>query len=652
MFNYKEVNMGITKIAFENVKSLSGSFLNTKSLNVLIGTNGAGKSNIEKYINYFYKNLLSSNVNPDIFDKMNPYNDYAKISITYSLTEFFSNKINRRKDIFIDIKEELDEKDELVLELIQYKDNRIEWNYSYEIRKIIKYLFPIYFIDTRNLNVLDWDIVWDIIGDLGQSRSEVEDGLIESLNKVLEEIYGEKHLESYDLLKSEFESNGYGIKSYNNKDVFKQLYKLKFNGERFIYKNNHLEFYSNGSNSYNYIKLFYQVLKKLHLNKIKTPIIILDEPEIGLHPNLIDEFINLILLDSGRIQTILSTHSPRLVKNAMILDKANIFQITYDKYKTQIRKVENINKEKLKKVISDKEASYYFAKGIIFVEGISEYELFTHPVLRKRFPILKEIEIFSYNSNNISLDVSHPVQRKLNIPYLLLLDLDKILTYNKALKMFDITGDNYNPLKNDDIEEKEKYHYGNLRKLGMVRKRIQGISQKAKFKYNPYNFCFNDGLFDEFIDLVKSYCISYNVYPVSTTIEGVLVNEENYRVFYSWLTRKKSNYMGKKDLKNLWTVSTNKFYRLNILRQIVDGKMEPLFTLKKRGLLEEVTDQNLKDAYTKALKLPKLDKGSGWVSNFLNDVNAVLKKTNQLSKFNSLFPELVDIIETMELIKE
>lgn len=29
--------MGITKIAFENVKSLSGSFLNTKSLNVLIG---------------------------------------------------------------------------------------------------------------------------------------------------------------------------------------------------------------------------------------------------------------------------------------------------------------------------------------------------------------------------------------------------------------------------------------------------------------------------------------------------------------------------------------------------------------------------------------------------------------------------------------
>lgn len=644
--------MGITKITFENVKSLSGSFLNTKSLNVLIGRNGAGKSNIEKYINYFYKNLLSLNVNSDIFDKVNPYNEYAKISIRYSLKEFLSVKGNRSKDIFNEIKQILDENDELVLELVQYKDNRIEWNYPYHIRKVIKYLFPIYFIDTRNLNVLDWDIVWDIIGDLGQSRSEVEDGLIESLNQVLEDIYGEKHLESYTLLKHEFDSNGYGIKSYNNKDVFKQLYKLRFNGENFIYKNKHLDFYSNGANSYNYIKLFYQVLKKLHLNKLKTPIIILDEPEIGLHPNLIDEFINLILIDSGRIQTILSTHSPRLVRNAMVLEQANIFQITYDKNKTQIKKVENINKEKLKKVISDKEASYYFSKGIIFVEGISEYELFTHPVLKNRFPILKEIEIFSYNSNNISLDVSHPVQRKLNIPYLLLLDLDKVLTYNKATHKFDITGDNYNPLKNNEIEEKEKYHYGNLREVRTTRKRIKGIAQKVQFKYNPHNFCFNDDLFDEFIDLVKSYCIFYNVYPVSTTIEGVLVNEENYMLFYKWLVRKKSTYMGKKELEQLWNMSINKHYRLNLLRQIVDGKLEPLFTLKRKGLIAEVVNPSLQQAYTRALKLPKLDKGSGWVSAFLDDVNKALKKTNKLSEFDGLFPELVDIIETMELIKE
>ena len=644
--------MGIKRIIFENVKSLKNTYLNLSELNVLIGRNGAGKSNIEKYINYFYNNLLSSSISRDIFDKKNPYNDRVKIAIHYDLSEFLSIRSNREKEMFSKIKTVVNEKNEIVLEFIQYKDNRVEWNYPYEVRKIIKYLYPIYFIDTRNLDVLDWNVVWDIIGDLGQYRSEVEDDLIDNLDGIMEEIYGDKHKESYDLLKNDFEENGYGFKSYKNSDIFKQLYKLRFKGEQFIYKNNTLDFYSIGSNSYNYLKLFYQVLKKLHMNKLKAPIIILDEPEIGLHPNLIDEFIKFILFENGRIQTLLSTHSPRIIKNAMVLDDTNIFQITQKNYQTIVKKVKNVDERKLKEVISDKEASYYFSKGIIFVEGISEYELLTHSVLKQRFPVLNKVDIYSYNSNNIALDISHPTQRKLNTPYLLILDLDKILTYNKEEGKFDITGDSYNPLKNEEIINKENYYFGSKREIQIIRKRINGIVEKVKFTYNPFSFHFNDELFDEFTDLIKEYCKYYNVYPVSTTVEGIIVNKNNYIYFYKWLTRNNSTYMGKEELIELWSLTENEQYRLNILRNIIDGKLEPLFGLKKKKLMNDVPDSIFKDGYTRALKLPRLDKGSGWVTNYVNDLYKMLKKKEKTALFDRLFPELVDIIETMEIIKE
>ncbi|MDM5352030.1 retron Eco8 family effector endonuclease [Lysinibacillus sphaericus] len=646
--------MGISKIEFENVRSLKDTYIKLSELNVLVGTNGAGKTNIEKYISYFYDNLLSNKITNEVFDKKNPYNDSIKITLLYDLTKL--NEIGKQppnKEFFEQIKLYIGEVNELKLSFVQYKDNTYKWSHSYEVRRLIKYLFPIYFIDTRNIDLLNWDSIWEIVGGLGQQRSMKESQLMEKVEDVLEDIYGDRHSKNFESLKNEIKSTGYNIKSYKNSELFTQLYKLEFKGEEFQYRNNSLDFYSNGSNSFNYLRIFYLVLKKLHTNKLKEPLVILDEPEIGLHPTLIDELIDIIANNNGKIQTVLSSHSSRVIKNCMVLDKTNIFQIRQKNFQTYITKVKSFEDNKLNRVISDKEASYYFSTGILFVEGITEYELFTHPLLKQKFPILNQIEIFSYNSNNISLDVSHPRQRRMNIPYLLLLDLDKILKYVPEKKKFKIIGDSYNPLKNEEICTKENYYYGPLRKRQTIRKRIEGITKKVSFSYNPDTFAFNDLYFKRLKILVKNYCNFYSVYPVETTIEGVLINFQNYELFYHWIISDQSNYKEKEKEKIIEAYNKSKDvdYRLNILRTIVEGKLEPLVALKSE-YINSISKGLIKDGYKIIVKLPKIKKGSGWVTDFINYVYKELEMKNDLKSFTKLFPELTDIIETIGTIME
>ncbi|MBO2535085.1 retron Eco8 family effector endonuclease [Rummeliibacillus suwonensis] len=642
--------MGIVKISFENIKSLKNTYLNLTDLNVLVGKNGAGKTNIQKYINYFYENLTQVNINKGIFDKENPYNDCAKISIEYNLKAFMEiGKEHSDSEVFKQIKQMMkDEKLETIdISFTQYKNNQIKWNQPYEVRKLIKYLFPIYFLDVRNLNVLDWESIWNLIGDLGQRRSEREEKLFLEFDELLKNTYGKKYLQNINNFQKDLENLEYGVVPYKNSGKFKQLYKFKFNGEVFNYKNNTFDYYSDGANSFNYLKIFYIVLSHLKIDRLKEPLVILDEPEIGLHPNLIDELIKFISIKEHQIQTLLSTHSSRVIKNSIILDNVNIFQISGTNKYSIIKKVKAFEDKKLNKIISDKEASYYFASGILFVEGVTEYELFTNEIIRNIYPIINKVDIFSYNSNNISLDVSHPNQRKMNIPYLLLLDMDKIINYDDIEKKFKVIGDSYNPLMNKEIEKREKYFYGKKRVLRQYRNRIKGISKKVVFPFNENTFSFNDKLYDEFVVYVKYYCMKYNVYPVETTIEGVVINKNNYHLFYEWIMQ--TDYKDKVKLREVVSKSDDIEYHLNVFRTLVEGKLYTISSLDEEKI-NSIVDSDIKDGYRILFKLHKLKKSSGWVSMFLEFIQNKLTTNNELQKFTVLFPELTVIMKLLEII--
>lgn len=58
--------MGIEKIEIENYKSIKKVFLNLEKLNLLIGENGCGKTNIISAAKYFYDNLIGVNEEENI----------------------------------------------------------------------------------------------------------------------------------------------------------------------------------------------------------------------------------------------------------------------------------------------------------------------------------------------------------------------------------------------------------------------------------------------------------------------------------------------------------------------------------------------------------------------------------------------------------
>ena len=65
--------MSLSRIVIKNFKSIKECDIAVSELNVFIGENGAGKSNLLDAIRYFYANLTDSAENESYFDENNRY---------------------------------------------------------------------------------------------------------------------------------------------------------------------------------------------------------------------------------------------------------------------------------------------------------------------------------------------------------------------------------------------------------------------------------------------------------------------------------------------------------------------------------------------------------------------------------------------------
>ena len=190
--------MPLTRLCIKNFKSIKSCDISFSELNVLIGENGTGKTNILDAINYFYRNLTESNTSDRIFDENNHYSNELRITLVYDLSEFVKISKSNSDELPNLFDDQLTEKTkyggyykaiismaskskdkQLYVELSQIKGYPIRWNYSYEDRLIFKSLFPIFYIDTRNLDVTEWGYMWDVLGELGKV-SNAERKTIES----------------------------------------------------------------------------------------------------------------------------------------------------------------------------------------------------------------------------------------------------------------------------------------------------------------------------------------------------------------------------------------------------------------------------------------------------------------------------------------
>lgn len=512
--------MPLTRLCIKNFKSIKSCDISFSELNVLIGENGTGKTNILDAINYFYRNLTESNTSDRIFDENNHYSNELRITLVYDLSEFVKISKSNSDELPNLFDDQLTEKTkyggyykaiismaskskdkQLYVELSQIKGYPIRWNYSYEDRLIFKSLFPIFYIDTRNLDVTEWGYMWDVLGELGKVS----------------------------------------------------------NAER------------------------------------KT----------------IESKINETLLDDSRLRIVVATHSSRLTKNIVTgAEKVSLYNVKLTNKYSNIQRMKKFPQysPSSKYRVSDDHINSYFSRGILFVEGETELELFSNPYIKILFPKLKEIDVFKAMSDEPILNIMNPKLVNTHTPYMCLIDMDKAIRYDKERKKLF--------LKNEYFPSnvKERFQYRNKHEsneyLYAQRKRINAMSDKLHIHYYmPFQSC-DDPNYHVFISAVQQYLLAYNVFSFTTTIEGALISKNAVDFSLEFLQKKKSE-RAFNEFKEYWD-GLQRTDQSNVLRIVFNGKSDLLKTWK------EVSKKLDPD---KKLILERVmigGKTSGWVSEYLD----------------------------------
>lgn len=652
--------MGIEKIEIENYKSIKKCNITFKQLNLIIGENGSGKTNVISAIKYFYDSLIGiQNENEMIFDKNNKFSNQVRIAITYDCTELKKivvHKLNVGEEKNIEYYRKvinlIGKNNKIYVELIKIKEMPIKWNIkSYSDREILYNIFPFYYVETRDINFKSWERIWEDIGDYLKLEKTNE---IELQKKLLENIDDKENIavsKKLKYLQNIFDKSEIQVQNYTPKQYATAMAQMYFKGENFQISQHKPNYFSDGTNSFNYINILIDIISIIKINKIKFPVIIIDEPEISLHHKYIDK-ISEKIIENDKSQYIIATHSARLLKNILRDNKEtnNIIHLKYENKYTICSHMKLFDDERQNTVINDEHASSYFANMLLLVEGESELQLFNNYYLKEIFPILKNIDIIKAATDNVIKKGLLPDERNYSIPYLIIIDMDKVMVCKPKENKFV-------PNKKDGYfkeYKKEKYYYSDKRLMTyQLRKRIKGMMEKCRFHYIlPFYSC-TDNNYYELIKNIKEYFLQYNIFVNSTTIEGVLINEYNMDKFWKFYNLK---YKPSEELKYYYLhIKTND--QVNLLRLLVSGKTDYILNLKQldkiRVELKELIEKN---------KITQKTEGwiSEWIKYYLCDVLKItedeegekqlrkhIKKEEirEICKFELYndFPELINI---------
>lgn len=635
--------MPLSRIIIKNYKSIKKCDLSLTELNVLIGKNGTGKTTILEAINYFYKNLTKSDIDNSIFNQNNRFSNEISISFIYDLSDFLKiakshsgegdandnsneKKYNGYYKAIISIAS-IDSDNKIKIEMRQIKDKTIWWNCNYENRMMLKNLFPIFFINCRSLDLSNWDYIWNFLGDLLKVSYDERKNISEDIRTILLDSSQEMSNKLNEVIKI-FNTSEISIKKQTGKEYASSLAKIFFSGDYIYQKERKLSYYSTGTNSVKYLEIMLKTCSALAKVKMKEPLILLDEPEISLHTNYIDELSEEIINVYPKLNILIATHSSRLTKNIIISPNSvylyNVKQVDNVTIIYKMKRFPQYSPSSTYKVFDD-HINSYFSRFNLFVEGETELELFSNPYLRNLFPVLKKIDVFKASSDNVTLNIMDPKLLKNQIPYLCLIDLDKVLIYDQNINAFSLNSrSGFLPDKHKELFRYcNKHEYKNY--LYFQRRRIEEMVNQIKVHYSePFWGC-NDINFNTMISLIQRYLISYNVFCLRTTIEGVLINEETMDFAFEFLmehTQCKQSIHFDKYYNNM-----NDLDKLNLLRLLYNGKNDLIGTRKKIFNNLPIQDQGLLEKFLIGKKT------STWISNYLEQYfRNKTKLNNRLSE--------------------
>ena len=675
--------MAIKSVKFKNCKSLKDISLNINDLNLLIGENGTGKTNIIKALDYFYSNLTEDNFNEELYDKNNPYSQYFEITVEYDLSlltmEGFDHNKNRySKDLdeYVDRFDFLTN-DTVVLNLKQYKDEKPNWNKKFKIRRALKHLYPFYFFRSNNIDPSDWQLLWNIIGDLSRlnvkSKTKINgfiSDLINGSNADQDRLINRENEMIIKFLKTKLKDEKINLKEFNTKEIFTILSQLHLGGKTLKKDNKAFDYYSDGTNLFEYLKIVIDIVKKIAEKKLAEPIILIDEPEMGLHNNFIDRLSKKIAksTDCG-IEYFIATHSPRFTKHLLKKENSNIFHFRLKDNYSSISKMKTTQLENQYNIITDREASLLFAKAIVFLEGDSDLELFLNENILTLYPFLSKVE-FYHNLSEIKKEaLLTPNENSYAVPHLFVVDMDSVIQYSQKKFVVQKRNKDLNLLKiksedsNDNIKIKEKYLYGAGRKRILKHhKRIQRLLNKD-YDFDKFLYTGKDlGEFNYLQDQIKSYFIEYNIFVNYTTIEGILINKTNYEIFYKWILIEDENDQSlSNDLKTIFDKYTkDPEFQVTIFRLMVKGKLNSQKKFKYRKNDDNIDRKNeFIEKYKGELETEEAEeileivervwgsfsKTDGWMTRFLNYYFDRHNKKFSKEKFENVFPELTNLLD-------
>lgn len=634
--------MAIKTIEISGYRSIAHIVLNMDNITAFIGRNGSGKSNILSALNYFYRNLTGIYDEANIFDTTNSLRNEICIKITYDMRQILrivqrnlkpaageEKGVSKEYETYYQKIRAIAQKDELVVRLIRRKSRPVEWNVDYNVRQIIAAVFPVYFIDARNIALTDWTNLWELIGDFVKLKNEKSQELRKDItDKVKSDFTTARKLEQIEQI---FEEKQVTIRSLTSKQLGKMLAEVALGGQMFQYAERNLQQYSNGTNAYNYTNMMIAILGEMKQYKLKEPVIVLDEPEISLHQVMVDRLMENMFAMSGRVQFMVSTHSPRCMK--MMLEREeqdyNIYHVVLrDKY-TRIAKVKNLSEEESREraIITETYANSCFARMVVSVEGETELEVLKNKYLRKIFPVLSELEFVMGMSNNVIQNLTSPGSRNYQVPTLSVIDMDKALKKQSGKNRF-----KFKDVRIDKQNDRESYWYGKRRSdtLG-VKRRILSMCAKCNFTYQYPLYSCNDENFTCLLELIKRYYGCYDMFLWNTTIEGALITRQNSTQFMDFMREYLKARGTDRVIREKIDSYCNKFknnpnIRLNYLRMIFSGKCDYLLTKK------EVKKENARIHEALLNTLEKIHKTENWVSRWLETYFLALAGISETDK--------------------
>lgn len=157
---------------------------------------------------------------------------------------------------------------------------------------------------------------------------------------------------------------------------------------------------------YNNLLFMSAVLGDMSIKKpgVFQNLLLIEEPEAHLHPQL-QELVQRFLMDTGKdgenIQVIYTSHSPTLVSKVGIENVNLLYDVNHQKRSLPLAStmLEDSDKAYLEKYLDVTKSQMFFAKGILFVEGICEALIIPELAKIMKRPLDKyAVEIVNLNS--------------------------------------------------------------------------------------------------------------------------------------------------------------------------------------------------------------------------------------------------------------